>query len=229
MLIQIWYREKILDEDKNRHGESFIDFLLECKLRIVNGRVSPEFDNFTSKGRSAGDYICVQHNCIDKCIAFRVHDTNQLLSDFHLRGLIGDECKPPAHALLELIYDATIFFKEPTFNPMETSENNHRRYTFNNISNDFMATPVWSNVCDALMQRIDVMEHSQWEINQLYSELCSREEMDNYIKYNDQTKNNADKGWKFQTILVKRTDRALAWHGWFWKKLQEMSKAFSKS
>ena len=152
-----WWRKK------NRHGESFIHFLLECKLCIVNGRVSPEFDNFTSKGRSVVDYICVQHNCIDKCIAFRVHDTNQLLSDFHLQGLIGDGCKPPDHALLELIYDTTIF-NEPAIDPTETSENNRRRYKFSNISNDFMATPVWSSVCDALIQRIDVMEHSQSEI-----------------------------------------------------------------
>ena len=197
---------KILDEDKKRHGESFIDLLLECKLCIVNGRVSPECDNFTSKGRSIVDYICVQHNCIDKCIAFRVHDTNQLLSDFHLQGLIGDGCKPPHHALLELIYYTTIF-NEPTIDLTETSENNRRRYKFNNISNDFMATPVWSSVCDALIQTIDVMEHSQSEINQIYSDLCSRvfEEMDNYIKYNDQTK-----------IMQK-------------KKLQQMSEAYSKS
>ena len=121
---------KIINEDKNRHGESFIDFLLECKLCIVNGRVSPEFENFTSKGRSVVDYICVQHNCIDKCIAFRVHDTNQLLSDFHLQGLIGDGCKPPDHALLELIYDTTIF-NEPNFDPTETSEINRRWYEFN--------------------------------------------------------------------------------------------------
>ena len=40
----------------------------------------------------------------------------------------------------------------------------HYDVTVMNISNDW---PVWSSVCDALIQRIGVMEHSQSEINQL--------------------------------------------------------------
>ena len=100
-------------------------------------------------------------------------------------------------------------YNEPTSDPTETSENNRRRYKFNNISNDFMATPVSSSACDALIQRIDVMEHSQSEINQLDSDLCSRvfEEMDNYIKYNDQTKITRKKCPKLSANRSRLLDR----------------------
>ena len=44
---------------------------------------------------------------------------------------------------------------------------------FNDISNDFMVTLIWSNVCDVPIHRIDLMEHSQPGIHQLYDDLCS--------------------------------------------------------
>ena len=37
-----------MDLIKNKHGECFTEFLLESKLSIVNGRITPEFDSFTS-------------------------------------------------------------------------------------------------------------------------------------------------------------------------------------
>ena len=41
-------RESI-DSSKNKHGEALIDFLLETKMCITNGRISPELNGFTSK------------------------------------------------------------------------------------------------------------------------------------------------------------------------------------
>ena len=42
------------------YGEKLIDFVRDMTLCIVNGRVSPEKDNYTSiskRGRSVVDYI----------------------------------------------------------------------------------------------------------------------------------------------------------------------------
>ena len=44
----------------NLYGEKVIDFVRDMTLCIVNGRVSPEKDNYTSisnRGRSVVDYI----------------------------------------------------------------------------------------------------------------------------------------------------------------------------
>ena len=40
-------RESI-DPVKNNHGDSFIEVLMECKMCITNGRITPEHDHFTS-------------------------------------------------------------------------------------------------------------------------------------------------------------------------------------
>ncbi len=49
-----------IDDVIHGHGEAMIDFLKHSKMCILNGRLSPENDNFTylsDKGRSVVDYI----------------------------------------------------------------------------------------------------------------------------------------------------------------------------
>ena len=49
------------DKVKNAHGESFLTFLKENRSLILNGRITPELNNFTfvspQRGSSVPDYI----------------------------------------------------------------------------------------------------------------------------------------------------------------------------
>ena len=94
----------LIDNDKNKHGESFVDFMLESEMCIVNGRVTAENDDFTSKGRSVVDHIRMPHECVRNCVHFGVHNTKDLITKLNLQGLIGKGCKPPDHAVLEMNY-----------------------------------------------------------------------------------------------------------------------------
>ena len=38
----------ILDANTNQHGQAFIDYLLETKMCILNGRFNKDHDGFTS-------------------------------------------------------------------------------------------------------------------------------------------------------------------------------------
>ena len=78
-----------VDGMKNKHEECFTDFMLECKM----------FDNFTSKGTSDIDYNCVPQDRNGNCTTFQIHNTNDLISPFNLRGLIGNGCKLSDHTL----------------------------------------------------------------------------------------------------------------------------------
>jgi hypothetical protein len=66
----------VKDNTSKKHGEVFIDFLLESKMCILNGRVYPENDNFTcvrTTGRSVVDYICTFHDNLENWKFFKVH------------------------------------------------------------------------------------------------------------------------------------------------------------
>ncbi len=70
--------KKIIDFNINPHGEVFLDFLLESKMCVINGRVCPENDNFTcvhTTGSSVVDFICTLHDNVENCKYFKVHLT----------------------------------------------------------------------------------------------------------------------------------------------------------
>ena len=62
----------VLDETCNKHGEALLEFLIENKLCIVNGRINNEEsnDNFTfvsTRGRSVVDYFIVSVENLETC------------------------------------------------------------------------------------------------------------------------------------------------------------------
>ena len=66
---------KTLDNTINNHGKELINFLLETKFGVINGRLNPSGDNFTSvsaKGKAVVDYIIVPHLCMSLCDYFKV-------------------------------------------------------------------------------------------------------------------------------------------------------------
>lgn len=53
-----------LDTVVNKHGETCIEFLKDSKCCVLNGRLNPENDHFTSisvKGKAVVDYIVTPH------------------------------------------------------------------------------------------------------------------------------------------------------------------------
>ena len=172
----------------NEYGESFVDFMLESKMCIVNSRVTAGNDDFTSKGLSVVDHICLPHECVTNCVHFDVHNSKDPLTKLNLQDLIGEGCKPPDHAVLEL--NNRTDFADEHVTECSLNQNITKRYDFNYMSNDFMATPLWAQVCDAPIRRIEGLESTQTHLNDAYADMCSCmfNEMDYNIQYSSQTK-----------------------------------------
>ena len=67
-------KRKILDKNKNKHGQELIDFLIESKMCVCNGRVTPEFDNYTfihTRGKSVIDYFMIPIESLCNCVEFK--------------------------------------------------------------------------------------------------------------------------------------------------------------
>ena len=64
-----------IDETISNHGHSFIDFLLEGRLAVVNGRICPLNDNFTcilTHGKSVVDYFVVAQENLANVTDFKL-------------------------------------------------------------------------------------------------------------------------------------------------------------
>ena len=95
----------VIDQIKAGHGESFIEFVKDAKLCILNGRITPEFDDYTcvsGKGASIVDYIMTRHNTLHNCKKSEVKLVSDLTNQFNLYKMISGKSKPPDHSLLML-------------------------------------------------------------------------------------------------------------------------------
>ena len=183
-----------IDHKVNNHGETFLEFLKDVKMCIINGRINPIDDNFTSvstRGKSVVDYIVVPHECVKFCTNFNVKTVHEEIDRLKLHGQITSKCKPPDHSILTVCvmctYDLSAGFQRVEEN-VSSGENvsnlmTNRMYCFNNRPNEFMKSVTWTN---AILKIINMQEEyiqSQECVDRKYNEFCSIlfSEMDKYL------------------------------------------------
>ena len=196
---------KILDKSKNKHGQEMLDFLSEAAMCVCNGRVTPEFDNYTfvhTRGKSVIDYIAVPFDFISHCIEFKVNIARDMVnqycnieeSDIDLSKIIPD------HSILTLKFSTSKYSQIKSY-PAEKEETkrNHtneqheiynedhvyfRRYNVKSIPQDFLNNES-SRI--KLLELIENVEHTrgiQEDIDNTYAEFCKlyHTEMNTWLK-----------------------------------------------
>jgi hypothetical protein len=89
----------------NKHGECLLEFLNDTKMCIVNGRITPQYDNCTcvkAQGKSVVDYFIVPYDVLNNCIELKVHTMQCLIDELELQHDIEDVKHIPDHSLLML-------------------------------------------------------------------------------------------------------------------------------
>ena len=194
-------KRHITDHVTNSHGETFIDFLLESKLCILNGRVCPENDDYTcvkTIGSSVVDYVCTFHDNINNCVYFKVHLVRKLFDNLGIY-----EPKIPDHSILE--FDFIPHFINQLHNhdnPTETnnveSESNttitqdpkidryFTRHKIRNMPVNFLQSDVARQALIECIQNIENAHAVQNEIDDMYKNVCNMyyNEMDVWFNVN---------------------------------------------
>ncbi len=183
-----------LDDTHNSHGQSFIQFLKDCKMCVLNGRFDPNWDNYTyiARGKSVVDYFFCAHKMLDYCHDFRVMTSKELADKYSLHALIGNRSKLSDHSLIKMrlsishiptsIIDVPIPNNEVTTNNINT-DNTQPRYNVKNVPGDFFAS---AESCQKLLDLIHEQElarENQCKIDECYDNLISVifQEMDRYL------------------------------------------------
>ena len=93
----------VIDATDNSHGHALVDFLIETKLAIVNGRCCPLSDSFTCishKGSSIVDYLIAAHENFHQIIDFEVLPVTEVIDNLQLMGVA--EGRVSEHSLLKM-------------------------------------------------------------------------------------------------------------------------------
>jgi hypothetical protein len=159
---------EILDTTNNAYGHHLIDFLIDCNMCMLNGRVGHnDFTYVSTRGKSVIDYVLVPYEQLALCDDFSVVSMSKLICD---RGLdIPD--KIPDHSVLEW----SIEFADPS--TTQCPENTKacgasRRYRVSDIPSDFLNDDNSQPVLQAI-ERIEQELHVQKEVNQAYYEFTT--------------------------------------------------------
>jgi hypothetical protein len=160
-----------IDDGVNKHVESLIDFCIDSKFVIANGRVTPDEDNFTfvsSRGRSVVDYIITPQSDLNFFTAMKVMIVSDILNEFALTPPEGGtEGHLPDHSVV-CAEVKVHYYKEQEQIQIPQSV----RYNTRNIPNDFMNT---EELMQTVVNTIDVIENSQYNqqnINEIYDKVC---------------------------------------------------------
>jgi hypothetical protein len=159
---------QILDEVKNRHGDSFIEFLIESKMCIINGRVTKELDDFTSvskKGKAIVDYFFCPHNCLADVEYFEVHRIVNLVNKLK----ISPE-KLPDHSVLFCKLNTQ--FRECAEPEKPTIKDCKSKCVFKrNIPDNFLGIEHVDEI-QKTIARIENTAAVQLNVNGLFDEIC---------------------------------------------------------
>ena len=165
-----------IDHIVNQHGLTFIDFLCDSKICILNGRFDSDFDNFTCvshRGRSVVDYVCVPHDCTDKCEKFEVIPVSDIVIKNQLQSLTGPGSKLPDHNALrfDYKYHSQTQMQNDEVNPQQKSireKFNPKVFKFNRILDNFLSSDLSKSVFTRLIRQIELCRENQNGIDDLY-------------------------------------------------------------
>ena len=187
-------KRSVIDYTKNKHGESFVEFLNQSRMCILNGRLTPLNDGFTSvssKGAAVVDYIAISQENFTNCESFQVLPCSEIVNQCNLQLMLGDKCKLPDHSILCCTINVCVppnEFQLDTIRNLKECANSHdvnhtKRFRIKSLPPNFMGSDSIKYMTGRIIDEILHAKGSQEEVDQIYENLCSMiyNEMENCL------------------------------------------------
>lgn len=171
-------RRTAVDKNVNQHGHTLIDFLIDSKMCVLNGRFDNNTDNFTSvstRGRSVVDFVCVPHDCFNSCENFDVISPASIIGDHNLQSLLGERSRIPDHNFVRFTYTYTIVATEnekDRENMPQRIPFNTKLYKLKRIPENFLSLTMARNAFLGIIRNIELCRETQNSIDTVYDDFC---------------------------------------------------------
>ena len=183
----------IIDSTTNTHGDAFLDFLIESRMLVTNGRIPGcnEFTSISAKVKSVVDWFAVPHDVIRNCISCDILPMSYMIETQSLASLVSERCKPPDHSIVTLTFKMKNSIIDDAPESTEHSKTStNKRYNYGTMTSEFMNSSNWTDILDTLILRLEHINKSQDSIDRYYQDMLSKvfHEMDINIQYKDASK-----------------------------------------
>ena len=163
---------EILDDKSNRNGDLLIDFLVDCNMCMVNGRVgTQDFTNISNIGKSVVDYVLVPHEQLCNVLDFKVKTVTDLVSELDLTGYES----MPDHSLLQCTIGIMPRMSDSDGNTVNAIDNGIRRAPRRFLINSDSINPPFLNnsvreQVEATLNRIQAGIENRQRVDNIYSD-----------------------------------------------------------
>ena len=158
-----------IDLLSNAHGVALLDFLKESKQCILNGRISPNFDNYTSisgRGKAVVDYLISPHASIDQFTKCAVLPIRELCDDIKYKP----SAKLPDHSIVLCEFKA---FSWSGDMDTEIPKRMQRKFKSHKLPEEFLKSNECQDLINETIRNIEQMEHNQDNVDDIYSDILN--------------------------------------------------------
>ena len=197
----------VIDNVHNDHGISLIDFLLQSNMCIVNGRITPLHDGFTSishRGTAVVDFVLTSHDNLNDIESFQVLPVTDLMNALGPDRMGGPRVSDHSILVWTVQLDRHLEEYRSQDKPIEQMEKNNpdeavpdretkpagkykeppKRYKKGKIPECFLTTHDVLARCNDLIDQMLAYRGEQAELDALYDKyvLLYQSEMDAHLK-----------------------------------------------
>ena len=216
-----------LDKTVNSYCDAFLEFIKDVKMCIVNGRVTPKYDNYTCVNRngcSVVDYIITDYGSLERCKMCKVFPVNELMNEnSELKLLLSNSCKTPDHSIILIEFEYGNDIEDTEETGTDNKNLGYRKYSFQNQNHNFLNNEIWNSAMIKIIETLENNLKTKEQLNVLYENLIQSiiTEMDTYLEFKDIDKTMTKKYkhskpyWNEQLTLA-------------WKSMMQCEKTFRK-
>ena len=187
----------VKDSEHNQQGENLREYLKDSLQCVLNGRICPEKDNFTSvpwRGRSVVDYVIVPYSILHSMTDFSVKTVSDLVDEYSVHP---PSRNVPDHSVLLCTLELSDYIvgnlfsssgqTEQVFNGKQNNDVPRRKYYVSSVPINILDS---ERCCTALVNVINVLQNTtdcRKTVNEAYETLLTTmyAEMDVALNFKD--------------------------------------------
>ena len=202
-----------LDNVSNSQGDKLLSFINDIKGCIINGRVSPELNDFTSvtgyKGKAVVDYFITRQNDLNAIVKFNVIGCTEIIAKYELEQLVSDVSRIPDHCMLCVEVEMSVGVRDKIVSDgVEQNIPNKRTKVYRKFGEEYMNSEVAERVIPELIEMLENKVKTQNEMNECYDHLInfltqeaeyslkSKGKKRKVTKYKEYWDNELSKSWR---------------------------------
>ena len=177
---QLWDNvqdRKVIDQTENKQGERMLTFLNDAKGCVINGRITPELDDYTSvaahKGHAVVDYCLTRQSDLCAIGNMAVTGVCDIIDELGCEHLISTGSKPPDHSLLRLSMECSEAVVEKLCGNTLGSKQVCQQKCNRRVTDMYMCSELADRMVPRLMAEIRDCTDIQEDANQCYEHLIN--------------------------------------------------------